>query len=196
MESPQTFSVPKQRYFSKVAGSKFIFPDGEVIFFQHGFFEFDPANYPGPIIIMAVNGQAADKRDGRPKAEVYYEELETLAKSNPLIYKQGGQPEATPKPRDSKGREGVDRNAASENELAMQDAQMRNAASGGVRITGDENKGSTLNVTDSTVDEDLKGMVLATRQTQQPNDRAAAAAARQAAASGAASHAASPTKPA
>lgn len=168
--------VSKQRYYSKVAGSKFIFPDGETVFFNHGFFDFDPANYPGPILLTAVNGQAPDKRDGRPKAEVYKEELDAIIKSNPLFYVQGGQPEALP-------RVGADANAKSEAEISQAEGILKNSGAQ-VRVTGDINSGSRLDVNESTVDPALQSQVLAPKR-----DRAAEAAARQAAgAAGTASH--------
>jgi hypothetical protein len=170
-EKPQ-----KQRFFSKVSGSKFIMADGHEILFMHGFFDFDPANYPGPILLNSFNNQK-DARDGQPKAKVYYDELMGLIRvGNPLIYIQGTQPEALPKPKDFRGREGADQNALSEVEIAQQEAAFRGTAG---RVTGEANIGTTLNPNESTVDPQLRGLVLAqkTGNTMSRSDQIKAEAA-------------------
>jgi hypothetical protein len=71
-----------KRYFSKIAGSKFVMPDGHEITFAHGFYDFDPAKFAGETInIAAMNGQV-HVSNGKPKAEVYFQELEHLVKNN------------------------------------------------------------------------------------------------------------------
>jgi len=150
-----------KRYFSKIAGSKVIMPDGKELMFFHGFHDLKEEDYVGLIcFINPVQGHPEDPRNGKPAYQVYKAELDALIKAgNPLLYVQGSQPETLPKPRDSLGREGVDRNAMSEAEIAQASAAER--AVGG-RVTGDQNQGTTgiADPNASTVDPSLREALL------------------------------------
>lgn len=152
-----------QRYYSKIPGSKFIFPDGKEIFFNHGFFDLKPEDYVGEkISINSVQGQERDKRDGKDKFTVYKDELDGLIKAgNPLLYVQGTQPEALPKM-------ATDANAKSEADIIRASAAEKNVVG---TTTGDKNTGigGLSDPNASTVDPELKAQVLA-------NSGAAAAA--------------------
>lgn len=147
-----------KRYFSKIAGSKFIFPDGREIYFNHGFYDLKEEDFVGQVCnINSVNGQAPDSRHGKPLYQVYREELDGLIKvGNPLLYVQGSQPEPLPSFE-------ADKSAKTEGEVATAEARMR-----GLQSTemGELNKG-VVGITDpnaSTVDPSLRGLVLAERK--------------------------------
>lgn len=143
------------RYFSKVAGSKFYFADGHEIQFVHGFYDLKEEELQDPF--FSNNEKHTD--NGKVRFEVYKRELDGLIKTgNPLLYIQGTQPEPLPKPRDSKGRVGVDTNALSEGELATQDAALSGVPN---RIAGERNAGpSRSDPNASTIDTQLQNIVL------------------------------------
>lgn len=157
-----------KRYFSKVAGSKFIMPDGKELFFNFGFHDLKEEDYVGQICSIAqMNGNPPDRRNGLSCFEVYKAELDTLIKvGNPLLYIQGTQPEQLPNV-------GADANALSEAKAVQGEAAM--LASGAIP-SGDVNhtpaSTSPSDVNASTVDVNLKGLVL----KDKPNIREQAAA--------------------
>src|SRR5258708_26850423 len=74
-----------KRYYSKIPGAKFIFPDGVEIHFNYGFFDFKPEEYVGKYL----GNSKEDSRNGMLKAEVYQGELEAVLKQkggNPLLF--------------------------------------------------------------------------------------------------------------
>lgn len=157
-----------KRYYSKVAGSKFIMPDGKELFFNHGFHDLKEEDYVGVVCSIAqMNGNPPDRRNGVSCFEVYKAELDTLIKAgNPLLYIQGTQPEQLPNV-------GADANALSEAKAVQGEVAMRAAgavASGDVNHTPGQLTPSDVNA--STVDTNLKGMVL----KDKPDIRAQAAA--------------------
>lgn len=143
----------KKRYFSKIAGSKFIFADGFEIAFHGGRFEFDPAKYPGPFQCQVLNGQT-DPRNGKSCAEVYQAELEYLcASGNPLIFDE---PHAVAAVKEDLAKTvGTAANAHSESAVAAGDQKLRAA---GAVLTGDANLGGgNSDVNASTLDSALRG---------------------------------------
>jgi hypothetical protein len=149
------------RYFSKVAGSMFHFPDGFSIQFAHGFFDLKEEDYEGKIFqVNTINNNPPHHNNGKPAFVAYKEELDAIIKAgNPLFYIQGTQPEPLPKVRDSRGREGADANAKSEAELAASEAIARGLPG---KETGDVNAGATrTGVNESTVDVGLQAALLA-----------------------------------
>lgn len=174
------------RYFSKVAGSKFIFGDGFEIYFYHGFYDLKEQDFVQEKFLPNTLNDQTDPRAGMNKYQVYKKELDDLIKKgNPLLYVQGTQPEALPSM-------GADRSARTDAEVAQADNQLRRSVAEGVE-TGDANKGSIglSDVNASTVDSSLKGMVFAERpQPQKSAGQLAkeAAQAKVAAATGANSH--------
>lgn len=152
----ETTKVPREpisvRYYSKIAGSKFIFANGLEIFFNHGFFDLKENEHQEPFMILA---NKEDPRNGRRCFDVYKAELDDLiAKGNPLLFKQGTQPEPLPNI-------GAELNAKSEAEIAAQEAGFRNA---NIRVTGDVNAGQVAGVASdvntSTVDPELRTKLL------------------------------------
>lgn len=140
------------RYYSKIAGSKFIFANAFEIVFAHGFFDLKESEHQEPFF---VSNNKDDLRNGKRCFDVYKSELEDLiAKGNPLIYKQGIQPAPLP-------RVDADRNARSEAEIAQIDALASQLPG---RVTGDVNAGSpggtAADVNSSTVDPELRKTIL------------------------------------
>lgn len=132
-----------KRYYSKIPGAKFIFPDGVEIHFNYGFFDFKPEEYPGNYL----GASDKDPRNGRIKAEIYQEELEAVLKQkggNPLLFDQtqiqtlgaGPRPIPTDDPRNP-GKNIADL-ARSEAEVSAQDQTLAGVKS---RETGDVNAG-------------------------------------------------------
>lgn len=141
----------KKRYFSKVPGATFIFPDGVTVMFTHGFYDFDPEKLPGKYI----GNSKEDPRNGQDLAEVYFNEIETLVRNgNPMFFDQGTMPQALPQ---------FPQNAKSEAEIAA--AEQVLAKVNGV-VTGDPNtapSGGTSDVNSSAVDPNLKNIVFAAK---------------------------------
>lgn len=140
-----------KRYFSKVPGSVYTFPDGVQVQFLHGKFDFDPKDFPGSFI----SNNEKHPLNGKSSAEVYFDELEYLVKNNnPLIFEQGKLPDGLTLPA------GLDpsKNAQSEANIQRVDA----ALAGKGHETGDLNKGSssTSDVNASTLDRELQQVVL------------------------------------
>lgn len=171
-----------KRYYSRIAGSKVIMPDGKELYFYHGFHDLKEEDYIDEICrINPVAGQEPDIRNGKKAFEVYKAELDFLIKTgNPLLYIQGTQPEPLPKI-------GADKNALSETEVLA--AQARERSMGG-SVTGDANTGSIgfSDPNSSTVDPTLRGIILKERpinvaaKNENNSNAARVAAARQAAA--------------
>jgi hypothetical protein len=148
--------VTTKRFFSKVAGAKYIFADGHEIQFRHGHYDFDPEQHVGTVNIPAMNGQL-HQAHGRPKAEVYFEELQYLVTSgNPLIFDQdhlGGVSAPLPAEIDPS------KNAHSEASIARVDAALANVKG---RVTGEANaagNGAPTDVNQSTIDPALQRAV-------------------------------------
>jgi hypothetical protein len=163
----------QKRYFSKVPGAKFIFPDGFEIQFLHGHYDFDSEQHVGTVNIPAMNAQL-HQAHGRPKADVYFEELEHLVKSgNPLIYDPEhltGVAQVLPPELDPT------KNAHSEASIARVDASLANVKG---RVLGELNPagtGAPSDVNASTVDANLQKQVF--KPAVGPGAAAAAAAAR------------------
>lgn len=145
-----------KRYFSKIAGSQFIQPDGHQMIFAHGFFDFKPEEYSG----IFLGASEKDPRNGKEKADVYQSELEQVLKQkggNPLFYDQtqvqelGKLPTPIPK---------VDQNAKSAEEIQRQDASLAGTKH---REAGEANRGAVIlgggDVNASTVDHNLRSTV-------------------------------------
>jgi hypothetical protein len=155
-----------KRYFSKVAGAKFIQPDGTEVFFRYGFYDFKVKDF-GDEIYMA-QGQQGDKdpRNGKTKAEVYFNELEAVVNQrggNPLFYTMeqvsglANTPDPMPKAVPNKDGKLVDISglARSEAEIAAGDASLAGTRH---REVGELNRGPTqTNANDSTADPALRG---------------------------------------
>ena len=147
-----------KRYFSKIAGSQFIQPDGHVMLFAHGFFDFKPEEYQGVFILTGV-GQN-DPRNGKDRADVYQAELEMVLKQkggNPLIYDQSQvqQLDKLPTPIPP-----IAQNAKSAEEIAKQDSSLAGTRH---KESGDQNTG-TISVggsdpNSSTIDHNLRNKV-------------------------------------
>lgn len=162
-----------KRFFSKVPGSQFIMPDGFAVVFAHGHFDFDPSKYVGTVNIPAMNGQV-HVAHGKPKAQIYWEELEGLVNSNnPLVFDQDhltGVAAVLPPELDPK------LNAHSEAEIARAESALSRIPG---RITGEVNNpgpgaGAPTDVNASTVDPKLQAQVF---KPVGPGAAAAAAAA-------------------
>lgn len=134
-------------------------PDGKELFFLHGFHDLKEEDYVGQVY-MAAGEKPDPVRDGKPVFEVYKSEFDQLIKvGNPLLYVQGTQPEQLPNIK-------ADANALTDVAAIQSEAAMQ--ASGAI-MSGDANKGATgmTGVNESTVDANLRGLVL--------NDRGASA---------------------
>jgi len=153
--------VQAKRYYSKIPGAKFIFPDGVEIHFNYGFFDFKPEEYVGNYL----GASDKDPRNGVPKAEVYQGELEAILKQkggNPLLFDQsqiqalgvGPQPIPTDDPT-RPGKKIVDL-GKSEGEVSNQDQTLLGVKS---RETGDANLGAIVtsggDPNQSTIDHNL-----------------------------------------
>lgn len=169
MTTPQA-----KRFFSKVAGSQFIMPDGFAIVFAHGHFDFDPEKYTGTVNIPAMNGQV-HAAHGKPKSQIYWEELEHLVNNNnPLVFDQEhltGVSEPLPAELDPK------RNAHSEAEVARAESALSRVPG---HLTGEANiagpgAGVPSDVNQSTIDPKLQAQVF---KPVGPGAAAAVAAAR------------------
>lgn len=147
-----------KRFFSKIAGARFIMPDGFEITFHGGRFDFEPKKYPGNILLQTLNGQT-DERNNSPRALVYFNELQNLVDSgNPLIFDEKNAAAAVKQPMAPVA---TDVNAFSESAILNKDAQI--ASSGVVgRTTGDANTGTSTpgNVNESTIDPNIAAAVL------------------------------------
>lgn len=155
-----------KRYFSKVAGSKFIQPDGFEMFFTYGFYNFKVAHFKDEIYM--AQGQQGDKdpRNGKTKAEVYFNELEAVVNQrggNPLFYTmeqvssldQAPVPIPTTIPDQDGKLVNISGLARSEAEIAAGDAALANTRH---REVGELNRGATqTNVNESTADPALRG---------------------------------------
>lgn len=154
-----------QRFFSKVPGASFVFPDGTKVTFDHGFLDIDEKKFPG--IIVSANPQFKLADDGKPRAEAYAAELDNMCKmGNPLFFTQG-----TVKNLQDVGkeiREDVTNSARSEHDIAITDSAMRAVAG---RVSGDVNNGP-LKVEGSTVDPALQAVVFAPRPDPVPQAQA------------------------
>ncbi len=135
-----------KRYYSKIPGAKFIFPDGVEIHFNYGFFDFKPEEYVGKYL----GNSKEDPRNGMLKAEVYQGELEAVLKQrggNPLLFDmsqvQGLATAPKPIPVDDPHRPGkkIDDLARSEAEVSSQDQTLAGVRS---RETGDVNSGAIV----------------------------------------------------
>lgn len=145
-----------KRYFSKVPGSVFTFPDGRQIQFLHGKFDFHPDDFVGTFI----SNNKEHPHNGKPLAEVYFNELEYLVKNNnPLIFEQGKLPDGLKLP------EGLDPTKNAQSEISIQKVDAALAGRG--RETGDLNKGVTQpsDVNASAVDKELQNIVLGSSAT-------------------------------
>lgn len=163
------------RYFSKVAGSKFIMPDGKELFFMHGFHDLKEADYRGQKFQgNTMQGHEPDRRNGTSTFEVYKQELDALIKAgNPLLYIQGSQPEPLPSV-------GADANAHTEGDVAKAESLLKNVTH---REMGEVNRGpNQTDVNTSTVDPNLQRQLLA--ESPAVAAARAAAATRNGAASG------------
>lgn len=148
-----------KRYFSKVPGSVYTFPDGVQVQFLHGKFDFDPKDFPG----LFVSNNEKHPLNGKPRAQVYFDELEYLVKNNnPLVFEQGKLPDGLTLPA------GLDpaKNAQSEASIQRTDA----ALAGRGKETGDLNAGSTAtsDVNASTLDRELQQVVLGSSSATGP----------------------------
>src|SRR5258708_586455 len=135
-----------KRYYSKIPGAKFIFPDGVEIHFNYGFFDFKPEEYVGKYL----GNSKEDPRNGMLKAEVYQGELEAVLKQrggNPLLFDisqvQSLASAPKPIPTDDPHRPGKDIAdlARSEAEVSSQDQTLAGVRS---RETGDVNSGAIV----------------------------------------------------
>lgn len=148
--------VKAKRFFSKVAGSQYIMPDGFAVVFAHGHYDFDPAKHSGTVNIPAMNGQS-HAMHGKPKAQVYFEELEHLVTSNnPLVFDQEhltGVAATLPAELDPT------KNAHSEADVARAESALARTPG---RVTGEPNNGSNGSPSDvnaSTIDPKLQQQV-------------------------------------
>lgn len=151
-----------KRYFSKVPGSHYTFPDGHQIHFHHGRFDFDSRDFPGEFVGAVVNGKD-HPLTGRPLWKVYFDELEYLVTSgNPLVFQQGTLPVDSILP----DRLDPRKNAQSEQQIQQTDAKMR--ATGNITEYGEPNKatGTTgpTDVNSSAIDKDLQEALLKPKQ--------------------------------
>jgi len=188
METPKIELPGPKRYFSRVPGATYIFQDGHQIFFNHGRFDFDAADYAGTFL----SGNEKHPLNGQVKWKVYQDELEHLVKTkNPLIFDQGNLPTDLQLPKELD----PTRNAQSEASIQAIDATMR--ASRNIRETGDVNQsaqaGQVTDVNQSTVDITLQKAVLSPKMTG-PGANSAVDAARAAAAARLATTAAAQNK--
>lgn len=149
------------RFYSKIAGARYIFPDGTSVIFAYGFLDVTEKTFPG--VVVSPNPQFKLKDEGRPRYLAYQEELERLAtEGNPLIFTQN-----TVKNLQTVGEEykvESAKKAKSEVEIAAHDQAMRQAGVAG-RETGDVNKGSLGggDPNSSTIDPALQAQVFAPR---------------------------------
>jgi hypothetical protein len=148
----QKTEFPK-RYFSRVPGSNFTFPDGVQIHFLHGRFDFHPKDFPGNFI----SNNKEHPNNGKPRAEVYFDELEYLVKNNnPLVFEQGKLPDGLELP------DGLNpaKNAQSESAIMQADA----ALAGKGKVHGELNVGTgqPTDVNSSSVDRELQKVVFGT----------------------------------
>lgn len=164
-----------KRFFSKIAGATFIMPDGHTIQFVHGIFDFDPENYKDEVVnIPAMNGQI-HAAHGKPKAEVYFQELQHLVKTNnPLVF----DPEHIAGVNAQLPAE-IDPSRNAHSEASILAAERLQATVTG-RVTGDANNGigngQPTDVNASTVDTNLQKQVF--KPATGPGASAAVAAAR------------------
>lgn len=158
MEAPKQDKVGedsfKKRYFSRIPGAHYTFPDGHQIHFLYGYFDFDSSKFPGKFMSTLKEHPL----NGQPKWKIYFDELEYLVTSgNPLVFDQNtvAQDFKLPKELDPS------LNARSEAEIARQDGAILNSGKR-VNETGDVNKGSYGggDVNASTVDHELAAVVL------------------------------------
>lgn len=151
----ETSKTPvKKTYFSRIPGSHYTFADGHKVHFDFGRFNFDPDDFSGPFL----SAHPTHSFNGKPKAQVYFDELEYLVNSgNPLVFQQGTNPvdAILPSILDPK------LNAKSEGEIATENARM--VATGRIKESGDQNTPATGTVSDpnaSAVDHDLRARLL------------------------------------
>ena len=103
--------MDSKRYYAKVPDSRFVFSDMQEAIFLHGFVDINERTAPGKF-----QGLSADNpNNGRPKYQVYQEELDAILGKNPMIFIQTKLPEKVPE---------VAQNAKSEAAIAAEDAAL------------------------------------------------------------------------
>lgn len=146
-----------KRYFSKIAGSCYTFPDGFQIHFHHGRYDFNSNNFPGEFVGAVVNGKD-HPLTGKPLWQVYFDELEYLVNTgNPLVFQQGSLPVDTVLPPQ------IDPTKNAQSEAAVKQADASMFAKGTIREMGELNKAPSTGPSDpnaSAVDRELQSRLL------------------------------------
>jgi len=106
--------MSSKRYYSKVAGSRFCFSDGQDVIFAFGFTDINEKSAPGKF----QGTTQEDPNNGRLRYQVYQEELDAILGRNPLIFVQDKLPEKVPE---------VQQNALSEADLRAKDTALARA---------------------------------------------------------------------
>jgi hypothetical protein len=138
------------KYFSKISGSRFIFSDGTEAFFHFGRLVINAKNFPG--IYKAPHKEHPQTVDsGRPKWQVYQDELDAVLGVNPNIFTEASLQTL------EKVEEKVPQNAATEAEVAAGEAALTGA--GTVKVSQEigaaGSNGQPTNVNESTIDAKL-----------------------------------------
>jgi len=112
--------MSSKRYYSKIAGSRFCFSDGQDVVFAFGFADVSEKSASGKFQGTTKD----DPNNGRLRYVVYQEELDAILGRNPLIFVQEKLPENMPE---------VKQNAESEAAIREKEAALVRAAGGNVR---------------------------------------------------------------
>lgn len=137
--------MPTKRFFCRVPNSTFIFSDGTVAVFNHGFVDISEKSAPGRFLVPPSAATAFN--NGRPKHEVYQEEIEAIIGRNTNIFIQDAPPQDNPP---------VPQNARGESEVLAAEAAAARLRTTTSQETGPINVTGPSDVNANTMDPDLQ----------------------------------------